>query len=183
LPHKCLPIAYGANAQLTPDADTSELLDKHRKHCIQDIVILLLYYAPAVDNKLLVALSAIAVQQSCATVATEGPVHLLLDYVDTYPSDGIIYLAIDMVLCAHSDAGFLNETNSCSCTSAHIFLSENKPFPWFNGAVLSTAQIIKFLMAPAAKSELAALFVTAREIIPHRQTFISMGWPQPKSPT
>jgi hypothetical protein len=34
----------------------------------------------------------------------------------------------------------------------------------------------------AAKSELAALFVTAREMIPHRQTLISMGWPQPKSP-
>jgi hypothetical protein len=37
-------------------------------------------------------------------------------------------------------------------------------------------------MASAAKSELAALFVTAREMIPHRQTLISMGWPQPKSP-
>jgi hypothetical protein len=37
-------------------------------------------------------------------------------------------------------------------------------------------------MASAAKSELVALFVTAREMIPHRQTFIAMGWPQPKSP-
>ncbi len=30
LPHKCLPIAYSAKAQLTPDTDTSGLLDKHR---------------------------------------------------------------------------------------------------------------------------------------------------------
>jgi hypothetical protein len=37
-------------------------------------------------------------------------------------------------------------------------------------------------MASAAKSELAALFVTAREMIPHCQTLIDMGWPQPKSP-
>jgi hypothetical protein len=37
-------------------------------------------------------------------------------------------------------------------------------------------------MVPAAESELAALFVMAREMIPHRQTIISMGWPQPKSP-
>ncbi len=37
-------------------------------------------------------------------------------------------------------------------------------------------------MALAAKSELAALFVLAREMIPYRQTLISMGWPQPKSP-
>jgi hypothetical protein len=87
-----------------------------------------------------------------------------------------------MVLCAHLDAGFLNETNSCSHARAHTFLSENKPFWHFNGAVLSIAQIIKFVMASAAKSELPALFVMAREMIPHRQTLISMGWPQPKSP-
>jgi hypothetical protein len=37
-------------------------------------------------------------------------------------------------------------------------------------------------MASAAKSELAALFITAREMIPHGQTLITMGWPQPKSP-
>ncbi len=181
-PHKCLSISYGAKAQLTPDANTSELLDEHRKRCIQEIVGLLLYYVRAVDNKLLVALSAIAPQQSCTTVATKQAVHLLLDYVATYPSDGIIYQANDMVLCAHLDAGFLNETNSCSCTGAHIFLSENKPFPRFNGAILSIAQIIKFVMASAAESELAALFEMTREMIPHRQSLISMGWPQPKSP-
>jgi hypothetical protein len=50
------------------------------------------------------------------------------------------------------------------------------------GAVLSIAQVIKFVMASAAESELAALFFTARELIPHKQTLISMGWPQPKSP-
>ena len=86
------------------------------------------------------------------------------------------------ILCTHADAGFLNETNSRSRAGAHIFLSENDPFPRFNGAVLSIAQIIKFVIASAAKSELAALFVTAREMIPHRQTLIAMGWPQPKSP-
>jgi hypothetical protein len=123
----------------------------------------------------LVALSAIAAQQSCATIATKKAVHLLLDYVATYPSDGIIYQASDMVLCAHSNAGFLNETNSRSRAGAHIFLSENKPFLCFNGAFLSIAQIIKFVMAPATKFELAALFVMASEMIPHRQTLISMG--------
>jgi hypothetical protein len=87
-----------------------------------------------------------------------------------------------MILCAHADVGFLNETNSCSRAGAHIYLSEDEPFPCFNGAVLSIAQIIKFIMALAAESELAALFVTAREMIPHRQTLIDMGWPQPKSP-
>ena len=163
-----MPIAYGTKAQLTPKADTSEPLDDHRKRQVQEIVGSLLYYARAVDNKLLVALSAIATRQACATLATEQAVHLLLDYVATYPSDGIVYRASDMVLCAHADAGFLNETNSRSRAGAHIYLSKNDPFPRFNGAVLSIAQIIKFVMASAAKAELPALFVTAREMISHR---------------
>jgi hypothetical protein len=49
-------------------------------------------------------------------------------------------------------------------------------------AMLSIAQIITFVMASAAESELVAHFITAREMILHRQTLIDMGWPQPKSP-
>jgi hypothetical protein len=37
-------------------------------------------------------------------------------------------------------------------------------------------------MASATKLELALLFITAREMIPRRQTLIAMSWPQPKSP-
>jgi hypothetical protein len=37
-------------------------------------------------------------------------------------------------------------------------------------------------MASAAKSELAALFIMACGMIPHRQTLIAMGWLQSKSP-
>jgi hypothetical protein len=66
-----------------------------------------------------------------------------------------------MKLCAHADAGFLNKTNSCSRAGAHIYLSEDDPFPQFNGAILSIAQIIKFVMALAAESELAVLIITA----------------------
>jgi hypothetical protein len=135
-----------------------------------------------VDNKLLVALSAIVARQSCATVATEQAVHLLLDYVVTYPLDDIVYRLSDMILCAHADAGFLNKTNSRSCAGAHIYLSENDPFPRFNGAVISIAQLIKYVMASATEAKLAALFIMAQEMIPHRQTLIDMGWPQPKSP-
>ncbi len=38
------------------------------------------------DNKLLAALGAIAARQAQATVATKQAVHLLLDYVATYPN-------------------------------------------------------------------------------------------------
>ena len=48
--------------------------------------------------------------------------------------------------------------------------------------MLAIAQIIKFVVASAVEAELAALFITAQEMIPHRQTLIEMGWPQTKSP-
>jgi hypothetical protein len=180
--YKCLSIAYGSKLHITLDPDTLELLDANRKRRIQEIVGSLLYYAWAVDNKLLVALSTITAHQAKATVATEQAVNLLLDYVATYPNDGIVYHVSNTILCAHTDAGFLNKTNSCSRAGAHTYLSKNDPFPQFNGAILSIAQIIKFVMALAAKSELAALFIMACEMIPHRQTLIPMGWPRPKSP-
>jgi hypothetical protein len=129
-----------------------------------------------------VVLSAIAARQANATVVTEQAVNLLLDYVATYPNDGIVYRASNMILCAHADAGFLNKTNSHSRAGAHIYLSENNPFLRFSGAILSIAQKIKFVMALAAKSKLAALFTTTRKMIPHCQTLIAMGWPQHKSP-
>jgi hypothetical protein len=107
-----MPISYGAKTQLTPESDTSELLDDSCKHRIHKIVGSLIYYAHAVDNKLLVALSVISARQAKATVTTEQAVHLQLDYVATYPNDGIVYHASNMILCAHSDAGFLNELQS-----------------------------------------------------------------------
>ncbi len=67
-------------------------------------------------------------------------VDLLLDYVATYPNDGIVYPASNMILYAHADAGFLNKTNSCSRVGVHIYLSEDDPFLQFNGAILSIAQ-------------------------------------------
>ena len=95
----------GAKAQFTQDNNSTDLLDDKRKKWIQEIVGSLLLYALAVDNKLLVALSAIATHQPNATVATEQAVNHLLDYVSPYPNDGIIYCASDMILCSHSDAG------------------------------------------------------------------------------
>ncbi len=44
-PYKCLPIAYGAKSHITPDPNSSELLDANHKCCVREIVGSLLYYA------------------------------------------------------------------------------------------------------------------------------------------
>ena len=149
---------------------------------IREIVGSLLFYARAVDNKLLVAINAIGAQQASATEATNEAVATLLDYVSTYPDDGLLFRSSDMVIAAHADAGFHNETKGRSRAGAHIFLAEDDPFPKWNGAILTVAQIIKFVMASAAEAELGTLFIAAQKILPLHQTLIEMGWPQLPTP-
>ena len=69
-PHKHREISYGAKEQLAPEDDTSPPLDSQGTKRVQGIVGALLYYARAVDNKLLVGLSAIGSQQASATQRT-----------------------------------------------------------------------------------------------------------------
>ena len=106
----------------------------------------------------------------------------MLDYLATYPNDGIVYQASDMILAAHSDAGFHNESKGRSRAKAHIYLSEDDPIPRWNVPILSITQVIKFFMNSSAESELAALYITAQKLVPMRQTLIEMGWPQPPTP-
>ena len=85
----------------------------------------LLYYARAVDNKLLVALSTIGGQQAAVTEKTNEAINQLLNYCATYSNNGIVYRSIDMILCAHSDAGLHNESRGRSRAVAHMFLAED----------------------------------------------------------
>ena len=94
--------------------DTSAPLNASGIKRVQGIVGALLYYARAVDNKLLVALNAIGTQQAAATEAAAAAISQLLDYVATYPNDGTIYRSSNMILAAHSDAGFNNESKGRS---------------------------------------------------------------------
>ena len=83
----------------------------------------LLYVGREVNKKLMVALSAISAQQAAATEDTAAAIEQLLDYVDTYPNDGILFIKMYMVLATHADAGFLNESRARIRAGAHIFLS------------------------------------------------------------
>jgi hypothetical protein len=110
LPFTTTPITYGQKTQFTPDTDTSAPLSPERLKRIQKIIGSLLYYARAVDIKLLVALNAISARQAKAMLHTELLVKTPLNYVATYSNASIVCRASDMVLCVHADAGYLNET-------------------------------------------------------------------------
>ena len=72
--------------------DTSPLLNDKGIKRVQGIVVDLLYVGREVNNKLLVALSAIGAQQAAATEETAAEIEKLLDYVATYPDDGILFI-------------------------------------------------------------------------------------------
>jgi hypothetical protein len=105
-----------------------------------------------------------------------------LEYLTTYPDNGTTYRSSNMILCAYANACFNNESKGRSQAGAHIFVSENDPFPKHNGPILSISQMMKSVMSSAAKAEFGALYTTAKEMVPLRQTLIKMGWPQPRTP-
>ena len=107
-PHNHREVVYGAKEQLTHEDDMSLTLDNQGTKRIQGIVGALLYYGRVVDNKLLAVLSSIGYQQAAATERTKEAINQIVYYCATYPADGILYCSSDMVLCAHSDAGFHN---------------------------------------------------------------------------
>ena len=87
-----------------------------------------------------------------------------------------------MVLDAHSDDGFHNESKVRSQAEDHVFLAEYGPIPIWNGPILTIAQVIKFVMSLEAEAEIGAILVTAKELVPMSQTMIEMEWPQPPTP-
>jgi hypothetical protein len=69
-PYTPNPYTYGRDNQATTPSNTSPLLDAAGKKRIQQIVGSFLYYARAVNPTILMALSAIAAQQSAPTEET-----------------------------------------------------------------------------------------------------------------
>ena len=178
-PHKHRHIDYRSTQQIVQPADPSPPLNDKDITRVQGIVGASIYVGIAVNNKLLATLSAIGAQQAAATEETVEAIEQLLDYVATYPNNGIIFRKSDMILAAHADAGFLNKSKARSRAGAHILLSENDHKPKINGPVLTIAHIIKPVMVSAAESEIAALCITEKKMIPLCNTLIEMGWQQP----
>ena len=153
---------YSSKDQFAAEEVTSPKLTNAGIHRVQDIVGAILYYARAINKRFLVGLSAIGAHQAAATEQTTAAIYQLLDHLETYPNDGIIYWTSDIILEDHSDDGFKNYPKARRCAGSQIFLSEEKPTTKWNRSVLTIAQIIKFVMSSAAEDELGVLYITAK---------------------
>ncbi|KAL7480170.1 hypothetical protein ACHAW6_005874 [Cyclotella cf. meneghiniana] len=180
-PYPHVPPKYGSKKQFA-EYDTSEQASANDIKHIQKVAGKFLWYARGVDSTLLTPLSAIASQQSKATVKTMERVKQLLDFAATQEPAVLTYRKSDMVLSIHSDASYLSEENARSRAGGHHYLSEDVPFPPNNGAIHNVAEIIKSVMSSAAESELGSLYINARKGVVERQILEEMGHPQPATP-
>ncbi len=111
-PHPHVAPQYGAKEQYTTEEDTSPLLNKEEAKYVQAVTGTLLYYAWAVDNTILPALSSIATKEAKLTEKAKATIKQLLDYCVTQEELVIAYKASKMILAVHSNAGYCNKKNS-----------------------------------------------------------------------
>ena len=90
-PHYHVDIDHGYKAQYETEPKPIPPMHADGIKRVQEIVGGLMYYTHAVDNNLLAALSEIGLQQAVATKRTNYAITQLLNYVATYPKNGIIY--------------------------------------------------------------------------------------------
>jgi hypothetical protein len=172
------PPKYGSTTQYAEYGDSPPVRATEQK-CLQQANRKFLYYARSVDGTILTPLSALASQQSKPTTNTMKQVKQFLDYAATQEPLVLTYRRSDMILAAHSNAGYLNETEVRSRAGGHHFLSENVKYPPNNGVITNIAEIIKGVMSSAAEAKSGALYINGCKAIKERNILEEMGHPQP----
>ena len=141
-----------------------------------------LYYARAIDIKILLVLSNIALEQANFNENAMKRVRKLLDYIATHPDAKIWCWASDMILNVHSDASYLSAAKGRSCAGGYFFfgsLPQDGKLIKINGNILVMCKILKLMASSAAEAELRTLFVNTKETRILCLTLAELGHPQP----
>ena len=104
-------------------------MEKKEKTFIQQVTGTFLFYAQTVTSAMLVALNALASEESSPTEQTMAKVKQLLDYAASQEEAIITYRKSGMVLSIHSNASYLGVSKARSRVGRFFFLSSNDPFP------------------------------------------------------
>ena len=173
---------YGRKTQMARIDDTDPMNQKQIK-LLQRVCGKFLYYARAVDCTMLHALNDLATRTHNGTQETMTALTHFLNYCATNPDSVVTHRASDMILHNHSDAAYLVASEARSRAGGFTYLGNNKNnMQIINGSISVIAKIIKSVMSSAAESEVGALFMNAREILPLRMTCEELGYPQPATP-
>ena len=80
-----------------------------------------------------------------------------------------------MILAIHNDASYLSEPKARNRAGAQFVMSTDTAFLPNNGAIHSTAQIIKQVMSSAAEAKQGALYINIKLAAHIRLTLSEMG--------
>jgi hypothetical protein len=104
--------------------------------------------------------------------------HLLI-YAKTHSTAHVKFIACDMIMRAQCDASYNGRPKGRSTQGSLIYLGDSGYPDEINGPVESCSSIISVVCASAAEAEYAALYETARLLLPMRQYLTELGYPQP----
>jgi len=171
------PPHYGVKQQQSPTPDdSSPLLPEDMKKYVQQVVGVFLYYARAIDNTMLTAISKISSTQSAPTEDTLKAIQRLLQYAATWPDAEIVYHASKLIYFIHSDASHLSDTNSRSRSGSYHMLHNGDGT--INAPILCSSIIIPTVCGGAYEAEYAALYINGCEGVSIRNTLSDLGYPQ-----
>ncbi len=113
-PHPHVKKKYGAKEQFAKPLDDTPTLDKAGKKFIQEVAVVFLFPARAINGTKLTPLSALASEQSAPAEATMEKCLQFLDYMASQENALLTYKVSDMVLAIHSNASYLSKPKACS---------------------------------------------------------------------
>jgi hypothetical protein len=89
-----------------------------------------------------------------------------------------------MILNIHSDASYLSEKEAKIRAGGFFYMgsSTNTDKKLTNGAILIISKVLKHVMSLAAKAEIGAVFINAKEGAVLHTTLEEVGHPQPPTP-
>ena len=176
------PINYGSrDSQLVKELDTLPILPAAQINMLQQITGCFLYYARGVDGTMLLTVDHISREQSHGTAATLQKAIRLLEYAATFPDATIVYYPSDMILMSNVDGSYNSETNAGSRAAAFHYLGRHSDPTFINGPLECLTTVIPTVVASAAETEYASLFIGGKSLLPLRYTLDDMDCIQPST--
>ena len=139
-------------------------LPKFQLKQIQQVVGTILYYAQAIDNTMLIALSTITIAQSSGIKHTVKALHKFFNDCATHAEAAICFCASPMILCIHSNTSNLSKPQAWRQAGGYFYLGAWKNVPdQCNGPILATTGIMKVVLSSAAEAETNSIFTSMKE--------------------
>ena len=169
---------YGTKVQMAPFDDSPIAPEASIKRA-QEINGVLSHYARVVDYSLLEGVTRLAMTQAQPTADTMTRIEHILDYLERYPQNGIIFEASDMILTSHADASYQSLPGSRSkLGGVHYFANKDDPPSVNNGLITTQSAVIKVVCSGASEAEYAALYSVGQTTYFIRLVAAACGYPQ-----